>query len=81
MRPKELRIIVTFETTTAAMAFESEAKKRQIGGRLIPVPREITSGCGLSFSAPIEEKEQIYNLIQQLQYQQEIGRASCRERV
>ena len=62
MRPKELRIIVTFETTTAAMAFESEAKKRQIGGRLIPVPREITSGC--------EEKEQIYNLIQQLQYQQ-----------
>ena len=68
MRPKELRIIVTFETTTAAMAFESEAKKRQIGGRLIPVPREITSGCGLSFSAPIEE--QIYNLIQQLQYQQ-----------
>ena len=68
MRPKELRIIVTFET--AAMAFESEAKKRQIGGRLIPVPREITSGCGLSFSAPIEEKEQIYNLIQQLQYQQ-----------
>ena len=45
MRPKELRIVVTFETTTA-------------------------SGCGLSFSAPIEEKEQIYNLIQQLQYQQ-----------
>lgn len=26
MRPKELRIVVTFETTTAAMAFESEAK-------------------------------------------------------
>ena len=46
MRPKELRIVVTFETTTAAMAFESEAKKRQIGGRLIPVPREITAGCG-----------------------------------
>ena len=63
MRPKELRIVVTFETTTAAMAFESEAKKRQIGGRLIPVPREITAGCGLSFSAPI------YNLIQQMQYQ------------
>ena len=36
MRPKELRIIVTFETTTAAMAFESEAKKRQIGGRTDP---------------------------------------------
>lgn len=70
MRTKELRIVVTFETTTAAMSFESEAKKRQIAGRLIPVPREITAGCGLSFSAPIEEKEQIYNLIQQLQYQQ-----------
>lgn len=69
MRPKELRIIVTFETTTAAMAFESEAKSGR-SGKTDPSSKEITSGCGLSFSAPIEEKEQIYNLIQQLQYQQ-----------
>lgn len=68
MRPKELRIIVTFETTTAAMAFEGEAKKRQVQGRLIPVPREITAGCGLSFSAPVEEKARIQNMTQEVQY-------------
>ena len=49
MRPKELRIVVTFETTTAAMAFESEAKKRQIAGRLIPVPREIKTVYGMGY--------------------------------
>lgn len=68
MRPKELRIVVTFETTTAAMAFENEAGKRKVLGRLIPVPREITAGCGLSFSAPIEAKEQIRELTEQLTY-------------
>lgn len=69
MRPKELRIVVTFETTTAAMAFESEAKAADCR-KTDSGSQEITAGCGLSFSAPIEEKEQIYNLIQQLQYQQ-----------
>ena len=72
MRPKELRIVVTFETTTAAMAFENEAEKRKVLGRLIPVPREITAGCGLSFSAPIEAKEQIRELTEQLTYRSNI---------
>lgn len=53
MKEKELRIVVAFETTTAAMQFESHAKCLGIQGRIIPVPREITSGCGLSFSTPI----------------------------
>ena len=33
MRPKELRIVVTFETTTAAMAFENEAGKEKSPGK------------------------------------------------
>ena len=70
MRKKVMKLVVTFHTTSDAMAMEKICKERSVPGRLIPVPREITAGCGLSFSAPIEEKEQIYNLIQQLQYQQ-----------
>ena len=71
MRPKELRIVVTFETTTAAMAFESEAKKRQIGGRLIPVPRAISAGCGLSWCADLTDREQILDVMKDVGIEQE----------
>ena len=70
MISQEKRLIITFRCTTDAIAMEKSCKATGAPGRLIPVPREVTAGCGLSFSAPIEEKEQIYNLIQQLQYQQ-----------
>ena len=66
MRTKELRVVAAFETTTAAMAFEAKAKESDIKGRLIPVPREITSGCGLSFSAPISEREAVKRMADQM---------------
>ena len=28
-------------------------------GRLIPVPREITAGCGMSWRAPVESREKL----------------------
>lgn len=56
MIPKSLKLIVTFHTTTAAMAMEKFCKAQQIPGRLIPVPREISAGCGMSWCAPPEAK-------------------------
>ena len=37
MRAKELKLIVTFHTTTAAMAMEKACAAAGIPGRLIPV--------------------------------------------
>ena len=37
MRPKELQMVVTFHTTTDAMAFEDAAKESGLEGRLIPI--------------------------------------------
>ena len=51
MREKELRVVITFKNTTSAMAMEKVCKEKGISGRLIPVPRSITAGCGLSWSA------------------------------
>ena len=51
MREKAMRLIVTFHTTSAAMAMEKYCKEENLPGRLIPVPREITSGCGMSWMA------------------------------
>lgn len=51
MRKKELKLIVTFHTTADAMAMEKACKEHDVPGRLIPVPREISAGCGLSWCA------------------------------
>lgn len=52
LRKKEPCVVATFATTTAAMQTEQAAREREVPGRLIPVPREITAGCGLAWSAP-----------------------------
>ncbi len=57
MRKKELKLVVTFHTTADAMAMEKACKEDEIPGRLIPVPRAISAGCGLSWCAPPEEEE------------------------
>ena len=56
MREKKLWLIITFHTTTAAMAMESLCTEKGLPGRLIPVPREITAGCGMSWRAPVENR-------------------------
>ena len=55
MREKHLYIIITFHTTAEAMAMEKFCDEEHIPGRLIPVPREISAGCGLSWRMKPEE--------------------------
>lgn len=57
MRKKELKLVVTFHTTTDAMAMEKACKQAKAPGRLIPVPREISAGCGLAWCAGLEDEE------------------------
>ena len=52
MRIREWRLIVAFYTTHDAMAFEDFCAAQGVPGRLIPLPREISAGCGLAWSAP-----------------------------
>lgn len=57
MREREMRLVVTFATTTQAMAMEQYCKMQGLKGRIIPVPRQIHAGCGLAWSAPAGEGE------------------------
>ena len=59
MLQKKPTLIITFATTTQAMAMEKFCTQHALPGRLIPVPREITAGCGLSWKARPEEQEQL----------------------
>lgn len=59
MRKKTKQLVIAFSTTTAAMAMEKRAQEMGIFGRLIPLPSEISAGCGLSWKTKPEEKEKI----------------------
>ena len=59
MRKKTKQLVITFSTTTAAMAMEKRAQEMEIFGRLIPLPSEISAGCGLSWKTKPEENEKM----------------------
>lgn len=59
MRKKELKLVIAFHTTADAMAMEKICKETGTSGRLIPVPRVISAGCGLAWCTELENREQI----------------------
>ena len=50
-------IIISFNTTTDAMAFEKFCLENNYKGKLISVPKEIESGCGLAWEIKINYDE------------------------
>ena len=56
IRKKQPRLIVTFPTTAAAFQMEQAA-------RLIPVPRELTAGCGLAWRDEPEQEAALRALL------------------
>ena len=50
-------IVLSFAKTTDAMAVEKYCLENKLPGRLIPIPREITAGCGLAWKAAPEDEE------------------------
>jgi hypothetical protein len=61
-QPKEY-FVVTFATTTGAMAMEEACRTQNIPGRLIPVPRSITAGCGMCWAAPPDASKAVEQLV------------------
>lgn len=62
-REKTRRVVFTFYTTTQAMKMEQCAKEAGKEGRLIPVPRQISAGCGMAWSSPAGIREELEALI------------------
>lgn len=55
--------IVTFPTTSGAMAMERACRAEGAPGRLIPVPRSVTAGCGMCWMAPADSREALEALV------------------
>lgn len=71
MRKKEWKLIVTFHTTADAMAMEQVCREQKVEGRLIPVPKSITAGCGLAWCAGLECRETLEAVLERAGIAQE----------
>ena len=56
MRHKVCKLIITVHTTADAIAFEKACKEYGKPGRMIPVPRELSAGCGLAWCVAPSER-------------------------
>ena len=65
MLQKKLCLVVTFDATAAAMAAEKYCLGTDVPGRMIPVPREITAGCGLAWKAEVGQEEAVTAALQE----------------
>ena len=57
--PEPNSAVFSFHTTSEALGFERFCRERELPGRLIPVPRSITAGCGYAWCAPLDCKERV----------------------
>lgn len=71
MRKTEKKFIVTFHTTADAMAMEKGCKSLEVQGRLIPVPRQMSAGCGIAWASPTEESKRIPDVLRELNIEAE----------
>ena len=64
-RAKRPALVLAFASTAQAMATEKYCAEHQLPGRLIPVPKEITAGCGLAWKAEVEQEELLTKALSQ----------------
>ena len=64
MRLKTCKTVVTFASTSDAMNMESLARDNAIPGRIIPVPSDISAGCGLAWCADEPDKDTLLTALE-----------------
>ena len=57
MRESREFLVITFSETSDAMAAEKLFREEGLPGRIIPIPRQLSAGCGLSWKTELSEKE------------------------
>jgi hypothetical protein len=64
MKQKESTGVVLFESISHALRAEKLIKAAQINCKLIPVPRHLSSDCGVCLRFNTEAKEQVENILE-----------------
>lgn len=62
METEEKYCVVTFNTTNYALDFEKKIKSEGIDTKLVPVPRELSSSCGLAARVVCNLKKEVLEI-------------------
>lgn len=58
-------VLLTFASSHAAMAAEFAVRKSTSPARLIPLPPDISAGCGLALRLPATDIQQVVALLEE----------------
>ena len=64
-RVKKMKVVFTFPSTVQALKMEQCCKLDGLDGRLIPVPKQISAGCGMAWAAVPDSKAALEIMISQ----------------
>lgn len=62
MKEQGLKLLLSFETTTSAMAMERACRREGMDGRLIPIPRDLAAGCGMVWRARVSDRSTLVDI-------------------
>ena len=71
MLKKEKKLIITYHTSNMAFATEKVCKDNGVKGELISAPRKLSSDCGISYAADVEDREKIEALFKEYKIEYE----------
>ena len=63
MRQKCPALILAFDSTSQAIAAERLFQENNLPGRMIPIPAQISAGCGLAWKAEPEQKQALLDAL------------------
>ena len=63
MRQKCPALILAFDSTSQAIAAERLFQEINLPGRMIPIPAQISAGCGLAWKAEPEQKQALLDAL------------------
>lgn len=62
---KKRCFVAAFSTTSDAMAAEKALRSAGVQGRLVPVPRELSAGCGMAWACDPMSSEAVMSVLKQ----------------
>ena len=73
-RQKKPALVIAFDTTSQALAAEKLFTASGLPGRMIPIPSQITAGCGLAWKAEPEQRDALCGALERA----DIRYSACR---
>lgn len=67
IRQKRPALILAFDSTAQALAAETLFTKKGFPGRIVPLPAQVSAGCGLAWKAGPEQKQSLLDALSQAQ--------------